>query len=167
MSKKIYCGIRKAPKGYRLGSMVECLENQKVNLYGLYKIDSKLIKQKLSSKKISKKMKSKKDKPIKEMDIRLTQAALKGKITAFNREVMTLEKVDDDRNIPLIKKLKKQIDVTNSEIKKLSELIKKIKDGKEVKIDLKAVEKKIPTVAEIKGLTKNEKKPSKKKSSKK
>jgi hypothetical protein len=154
MSKKIYCGIGKTPKGYRLGSMIECLENQKVNLYGLYKIDSKLIKQKLSSKK----MKSKKDKPLKEMDIRLLQAALKGKITAYNREVTTLEKVDDARNIPLIKKLKKQIDATNSEIKKLTEIIKKIKDGKEVKLDLKAIEKKFPTVAEIK----NEKKSSKK-----
>jgi hypothetical protein len=158
MSKKIYCGIGKTPKGYRLGSMVECLEKQKVNLYGLYKIDSKLIKQKLASKK----KESKKDKPIKEMDIRLTQAALKGKITAFNREVRTLEKEDDDRNELLIKKIKKQIDLTNSEIKKLSELIKKIKDGVNVKIDLKAVEKKIPTVDEIKGIKKAIKKKSKK-----
>ena len=31
MSKKIYCGIGKTPKGHRLGSMVECLENKKVN----------------------------------------------------------------------------------------------------------------------------------------
>jgi len=156
MSKKIYCGIGKTPKGYKLGSMVECLENRKVNLYGLYKIDSKLIKQKLSSKKKT----SKKDKTIKEMDIRLTQASLKGKIIAFNREITTLEKEDDDRNIPLIKKIKKQIDLTNTEIKKLSELIKKIKDGNNVKIDLKAVEKKILTIDEIKG--ENKKKKSKK-----
>jgi hypothetical protein len=156
MSKKIYCGIGKTPKGYRLGSMVECLENRKVNLYGLYKIDSKLVKQKLSSKKKT----SKKDKTIKEMDIRLTQASLKGKIIAFNREITTLEKEDDDRNIPLIKKIKKQIDLTNTEIKKLSELIKKIKDGNNVKIDLKAVEKKILTIDEIKG--ENKKKKSKK-----
>jgi hypothetical protein len=159
---KIYCGIGKTPKGYRLGSMVECLEKGKVNLYGLYKIDSKLVKQKISSKK----KESRKDKPVKEMDIKLTQASLKGKITAFTREVITLEKEDDDRNIPLIKKIKKQIDVTNAEIKKLSELIKKIKDGKEVKVDLKGVEKKIPTVAEIKGLNKSEKKATKKNSKK-
>ena len=158
MSKKIYCGIGKTPKGHRLGSMVECLENKKVNLYGLYKIDSKLIKQKLDSKK----KESKKDKSIKEMDVRLTQAALKGKITAFNREVKTLEKEDDDRNLPLIKKIKKQIDLTNSEIKKLSDLIKKIKDGNTIKIDLKAIEKKIPTVDEIRGDKKATKKKSKK-----
>jgi len=147
MSKKIYCGIGKVPKNYRLGSMIECLENHKVNLYGLYKIDSKLIKQKLSSKKKG----SKKEKPITEMNVRLTQASLKGKLTAYNREVTKLKKEDDDRNLPLIKKLKKHIDTTNSEIKKLSDLIKKIKDGKEVKVDLKAIEKKLPTVAEIKG----------------
>jgi hypothetical protein len=158
MSKKIYCGIGKVPKGYRLGSMVECLEKNKVNLYGIYKIDSKLIKEKLASKK----KESKKDKPLKEMDIRLTQAALKGKITAFNREIKTLEKEDDDRNIPLIKKITKQIEKTNEEIKKLSELIKKIRDGNIVKIDLKAVEKKIPTVDEIKGIKKATKKKSKK-----
>lgn len=158
MSKKIYCGIGKVPKGYRLGSMVECLDKGKVNLYGLHKIDSKLIKQKLDSKKKG----INKDKPIKEMDIRLTQSALKGKITAFNREVQSLEKEDDDRNIPLIKKIKKHIDKTNDEIKKLSELIKKIRDGIIVKIDLKAVDKKIPTVAEIKG-EKKAKKPTKKK----
>ena len=62
MSKKIYCGIGNTPKGYRLGSMVECLENKKVNLYGLYKIDSKLIKEKLAEKK----KESKKDKPVEE-----------------------------------------------------------------------------------------------------
>ena len=164
MSKKIYCGIGKTPKGYRLGSMVECLDKGKVNLYGLHKIDSKLIKQKLDSKKKG----SKKDKPIKEMDVRLTQAALKGKITAFNREITILEKEDDDRNIPLIKKIKKQIETTTNEIKKLYDLIKKIKDGKEIKInlkDLKAIEKKIPTVDEIKGI-KKVKKPTKKQSKK-
>lgn len=152
MSKKIYCGIGKTPKGYRLGSMVECLENKKVNLYGLYKIDPKLVKQKLASKKASKK-----NKEIKEMDIRLTQAALKGKITAFTREVRTLEKDDDDKYTQLIKKIKKQIDVTNDEIKKLSELIKKIKDGVKVNVDLKAIEKKIPTIAEIRGIEKKKK----------
>lgn len=149
MSKKIYCGIGKVPKNYRQGSMIECLENHKVNLYGLYKIDSKLIKQKLNSKKKG----SKKEKPITEMDVRLTQAALKGKITAYNREATTLEKVDDARNSPLLKKIKKHINIANSEIKKLSELIKKIKDEKPIKVtkvDLKAIEKKLLTVAEIK-----------------
>jgi len=92
------------------------------------------------------------------MDIRLTQAALKGKITAFTREVRTLEKDDDDdKYTQLIKKIKKQIDVTNDEIKKLSELIKKIKDGNKVNVDLKAIEKKIPTIAEIRGIEKKKK----------
>jgi hypothetical protein len=63
MSKKIYCGIGKVPKGYRLGSMVECLEKGKVNLYGLHKIYSKLIKQKQASKKKG----SKKEKQVKEV----------------------------------------------------------------------------------------------------
>jgi len=155
MSKKIYCGIGKVPKGHRLGSMVECLEKGKVNLYGLYKIDSKLIKEKMASKK---KKTTKKDKTLKEMDVKLTQMALKGKITAFTREITTLEKEDDDRNLPLIKKLKKQIEITKDEIIKLSELIKKIKDGKEVKVDLKAIEKKIPTVVQIKSEKKSSKK---------
>ena len=153
MSKKIYCGIGKTPKGYRLGTMVECLENQKVNLYGLYKIDSKLIKQKLSSKKKL----SKKNKPIKEMDLKLAQASLRGKITAYNREIKTLEKEDDDRNLSLIKKINKYVEIANNEIKKLGDTVKKLKEGKEIKIDLKAVEKKALTVAEIKGEKKGSK----------
>lgn len=158
MSKKIYCGIGKLPKGYRLGSMVECLENQKVNLYGLYKIDSKLIKQKQASKK----KRSKKEKPIKEMDLKLAQASLRGKITAYNREIKTLENEDDDRNLPLIKKIKKYVDVANGEIKKLGESLIKMREGKEIKIDLKAIDAKALTVAEIKGEKKATKKKSKK-----
>lgn len=158
MSKKIYCGIGKVPKGSKQGSMVECLEKGKVNLYGLHKIDSKLIKQKLASRKKT----SKKDKEIKEMDLKLAQTGIKGKITSYNREIMSLEKEDDkfdtSRNGPLIKKIKKSIDLANNEIKKLSDLIKKMKDGKTVKVDLKAIDKKVLTVAEIKGEKKQSKK---------
>ena len=40
---KIFCGITQPiPKGYKLGSMKECLENKQVRYYGLKKIDNKL-----------------------------------------------------------------------------------------------------------------------------
>ena len=53
------------------------------------------------------------------MDIKLTQAWLRGKISAFNREITTLENEDDDRNLPLIKKIKKHIDKTTDEFLKV------------------------------------------------
>ena len=152
---KIYCGIGKVPKGHRIGTMVECLEKGKVNLYGLHKIDPKLVKEKLNSKKKG----SKKDKTLKESEVRLFQAGLRGRVTALNNELKMLEKEDDDRNASLIKKIKKQIDLIKDEFNKLNDVIKKIKDGKEIKNNLKDIEKKFQTVSELKG----EKKATKKK----
>lgn len=55
-SSNIYCGAKKVPKKKRYGSMTECIDKKKVCLYGLKKIDSRLIqtidKQKESKKKL-------------------------------------------------------------------------------------------------------------------
>jgi len=48
---KIYCGIGKVPKGKQLGTMAECLESHQVGLFGLYKIDPKLLEKSKKSKK--------------------------------------------------------------------------------------------------------------------
>ena len=42
--EKIYCGISKVPKGYRLGTAKECLNKGQVRYYGLEKIDLVTIK---------------------------------------------------------------------------------------------------------------------------
>lgn len=38
-----YCGSGKVPKGKKLGTMKECVEKKKIGLYGLNKIDPKLM----------------------------------------------------------------------------------------------------------------------------
>jgi hypothetical protein len=162
---KIYCGSGKLPKGHRLGSMIECLEKGKVNLYGLYKIDSKLIKQKVMSKKKA----SKKEKPLKEMEVRIKQAGLMGKLTTLNNDLKKLESSgkDDNETNNLIKNIKKHITFIQNESKKLSEMIKKIKDGKEIIMDLLTVDKSILEFEKENKLNKiTPKKPTKKTSKK-
>ena len=41
--KKSYCGIKAVPKGKNRGSMKQCAESNQVRLYGLHKIDPKLL----------------------------------------------------------------------------------------------------------------------------
>lgn len=41
--KKIYCGIKKPGKNQKLGSMKECAETNQIRLYGVRKIDSRLL----------------------------------------------------------------------------------------------------------------------------
>lgn len=51
---KVFCGATQpVPKGHRIGSMKECLENKQVRYYGLKKIDSKLVES-LNNKKTKK-----------------------------------------------------------------------------------------------------------------
>jgi len=40
---KIYCGIDKVPKGFKLGSMQECFNLGKINYWGLKKVDNKIL----------------------------------------------------------------------------------------------------------------------------
>jgi hypothetical protein len=39
----IYCGIKKTPKNKVVGSMEQCVQKKKVGLYGIYKVDKKLL----------------------------------------------------------------------------------------------------------------------------
>ncbi|AYV84102.1 MAG: hypothetical protein Hyperionvirus17_22 [Hyperionvirus sp.] len=47
----IFCGIKKVPKGSRLGSMKECAEKKQVRYYGVKKIDAKLLEVAKGTKK--------------------------------------------------------------------------------------------------------------------
>lgn len=44
MEQKIYCGVGKVPKGYRLGTMEECMKLGQVRLYGINKINPMILK---------------------------------------------------------------------------------------------------------------------------
>jgi len=40
---KIYCGIKDVPKNSRKGTMLECAKKHQVKLYGIHKVDKKLL----------------------------------------------------------------------------------------------------------------------------
>ena len=51
---KVYCGSDKLSKGYRFGTMEECINLKRVGLYGINKVDPNLLIQKSSIKDILK-----------------------------------------------------------------------------------------------------------------
>ena len=108
---KIFCGITDPiPKGYRLGSMVECLEKNQVRYYGLKKIDSKVLG--LASKK--------KDTET-ESQLQIKAAGLKGKLTKIKRDL------DNSTNLNDKKKLVEEYESTRTQLLLIGEKIKKNK----------------------------------------
>ena len=55
---KAFCGIGNIPKGQKKGSMKECVEKGQVRLYGLFKIDPKLLEADTKGGKKEKKIKA-------------------------------------------------------------------------------------------------------------
>ena len=55
---KVFCGVGNIPKGHKKGSMKECVEKGQVRLYGLYKIDPKLLEPDTKNGKKEKKVKT-------------------------------------------------------------------------------------------------------------
>jgi hypothetical protein len=104
---KVFCGITQPiPKGYRLGSMTECLEKKQIRYYGLKKIDNKLADS--LNKKDSKK------------DIMLKVAGLRGKLSKLKKDI------DASKNIESKKKMMADFDIVRKEIITLNEKYKKL-----------------------------------------
>lgn len=107
---KVFCGITDPiPKGYRLGSMKECLEKNQVRYYGLKKIDNKLIE--ASNKK-----------PETEAELQVKAAGFRGKLTKLKRD---LDKTDDDAEK---KRIKEEYEVIRKQLVAVGEKITKIKN---------------------------------------
>ena len=107
---KAYCGIKNPiPKNYRLGSMEECLNLNKVNLYGIKKIDSRLInaKQKEQDQKTT----------LKNLNMELM--GILGKENKYKKDLASAKTVDSQE------KIKK--DVGELKIKK-AKLLEKISE---------------------------------------
>lgn len=41
--KKVYCGTKTPPKGFKLGTMKQCKEKNQLRRYGLLKVDSRVL----------------------------------------------------------------------------------------------------------------------------
>ena len=122
MSKsKIYCGIGDVPKGMKKGTMKECMEMGQVRLYGLYKIDSKMI---------SKKSKvSAKEKKMTKNEVKAIVFKFKGRITRIEEE---LKEATGKEKTQLEKDLKE----ANKEKERYIMIFKKMEDGVSIKVPI-------------------------------
>jgi len=104
MSQKIYCGIKNVPKGYKLGTMQECLEKNQVRYWGLNKIDPKL----LESTKKSKKSTLTRD------SVAIKMVGLRGKVSRLTKQFENAKnKTDKDKfKLELLKAKKELTEIT-------------------------------------------------------
>lgn len=106
---KIFCGITQPiPKGYKLGSMKECLEQKQVRYYGLKKIDNKLVESMNNNKSTKLELISK-------------MSSLRGKIDRLKKEI------DASKNTNEKKKLIDDFQTARKEILMLNEKLQKLK----------------------------------------
>ncbi len=112
MEEKIYCGSGALPKGHRYGSMQECLDKGQVKLWGLKKVDPRIIE----ASKLNKKNK----KVVKLDDLRIVQVSLRGKIKRKTNEIKG-EKNEKVKNTLLkeIEELKVKLAMANEQAKEL------------------------------------------------
>ena len=107
---KIYCGIGKMPKNYKIGNMKECAETGQVRLYGLKKIDPRI----LEAAKKNRKGRESRD------SIILKIATLRGKIRGMNKKIdfeknkKTKQTLNND-----LQKLKEDLSVETKKLKKI------------------------------------------------
>jgi len=105
---KIYCGINKVPKKYRLGTADECFGKGQIRYYGFHQVDAN----KLSKKK------SKKEPKL--IDIRLKFVKYKTMYQRLNREYQK-EKNENKKN-----EIKKKMDKAKENAIKYSKLLKQM-----------------------------------------
>ena len=107
---KVFCGITDPiPKGFRLGSMQECLDKGQVRYYGLKKIDNKVIE--AANKK-----------PETEADLQVKAAGFRGKLTKLKRD---LDKTDNPAEK---QKIKTEYEEIRKQLLAVGEKINKIKN---------------------------------------
>lgn len=107
---KVFCGIiDPIPKGFRLGSMKECLDKGQVRYYGLKKIDNKVIE--AANKK-----------PETEADLQVKAAGFRGKLTKLKRDL------DKTNNSAERQKIKDEYEEIRKQLLAVGEKINKIKN---------------------------------------
>ncbi len=122
MSKsKIYCGIGEVPKGMKKGTMKECMELGQVRLYGLYKIDSKIVSKKSKP--------SAKEKKMTKNEVKALVFKFKGRITRIEEE---LKEATGKEKTQLEKDLKE----AHKEKERYIMIFKKMEDGVSIKVPI-------------------------------
>ena len=145
--EKIYCGCGKIPKGYKKGSMSECVEMGQVRLYGLYKINPKLLEKTKPKEKLV---------TVKELTSLI--AKLRGVKLKLERELK------GEKDASKKKLIEKKIEDNTTELKKTGELYKKVSAGEKIsskKTTKKETKKELKPKKDTKKETKKETKPKK------
>ena len=125
---KIYCGIRKVPKGKKRGTMDECIKSKQVRYYGETKIHKKLLK--------APKRKSR-AKPAKELLINKIERRVKKEKLKRNDLMKEFKNIKNKKLIEDISKIK-PIDIKNDKLMKEFKVLKRdkyIDDISKIKIN--------------------------------
>lgn len=134
--EKIYCGCGKMPKGYKRGSMSQCVEMGQVRLYGLYKINPKLLEKTKP-----------KEKMLSEKDLISLIAKLRGARVKLEREFK------GEKDVAKKKLIETKLAENTAELKATAELYKKVNAGEKIS-SKKETKPKKPTKKSTKKSTK-------------
>lgn len=115
MSEK-FCGIGKIPKGYKRGTMKDCLEKKQVRYYGLKKVDPKLVEHILTTKG---------GKPKNRDKLVIELVGKRGTLVRLNRQLA------DEKDPDVKKVIREQINKVKDEISIMANSVKQIDNIKE------------------------------------
>jgi hypothetical protein len=143
-----YCGVGKMPKGYRRGTMRECVDMKQIRYYGLKKVDSRLIESSKNTQNIENERKK----------LVIKRIKAKAKIKGMIADIKTEKDIDKKNKmkkeaINFVKKLKE----ISSALKKVDILVQKKRHR-----DMKKKEKKVKKEKKEKKTENNKKKKKKK-----
>jgi hypothetical protein len=111
--EKVYCGVENPiPNGYRLGSMKECVDLNKVTYYGIKKLDPLILNYR------------KNDKTLDENALQLKKVGLVGKLNKVKKDISRCNDEIEKKN------LIKEYDLLAKEINSIEEKVKKMKEKK-------------------------------------
>jgi hypothetical protein len=110
----VHCGITKPPKGKKTGSMLECAKSKQIRLYGLYKVDPKIIESLKKKKKTKTTMNDTERGKMYDKIIKLK--AKRKKLLEEDKKKKTSE--EDKKKIKKeIKKIEKELEVISNKLK--------------------------------------------------
>ena len=128
---KAFCGVGNIPKGFKKGSMKECVEKGQVRLYGLFKVDPKLLEPDTKNSKKEKKVKT------------YTLNELFLKLSKVNGSISRLEKIiDASKDSEEVANAKKELTELKKEKATLADYYKRTSKGEKIpKVTKKASKK--------------------------
>lgn len=116
MSKDIFCGVGKIPKGSKLGSMKQCADKKQIRYWGEKKVDARILESIKNPKKGSKKgSRESRDK------VALQVVQLRARVNALTKKVAAeKDKTNKDKLQKELVKTKDEFAIVNAKLTKLN-----------------------------------------------